>query len=156
MDTVIHAPWNDLLGSRLIDPGTSAFLYSLHPSPKRLRVEGFGLRYLVYLMDGIEFIHLNERIIHIHIHVEPDSSSRAWVGNLPYGLQRDMTRDVVHGLLGKPQESRCPPSGELIDKWMMGQSHVSLVFEPLSLRLELITMSRESTEATTARREPKS
>lgn len=156
MDYVIHDPWTEMVGSILTDPKTSAFLRTLHLSPKKVRIRGLGLRYLAYRMDGVEFVHRDEKIIHIHIHVEPDSSSRAWVGNLPHGLQRGMARGDVHRLLGNPHEGRRPSSGELIDGWMVGQSRVSLAFEPVSLRLRLITMSREPTEETIAIRGPNS
>lgn len=153
MDTVIQATWAELLGSRLTDPGTSGFLHSLHHPPKKLRIQDYGLRYLVYLLDGIEIVHTDGKISAIHIHVEPDLSSRAWVRILPYCLQRGMARNEARGLLGMPRESHRTPSGESIDEWLVGQCHLSLTFAPDSWLLSLITMSHVSNETSQLRRE---
>jgi hypothetical protein len=62
-------------------------------------------RYVGSDRKGIDLLFEEGRVIDVQVFVEPDASHSAFSADLPFGIQRGMTQQQIHELLGEPESS---------------------------------------------------
>jgi hypothetical protein len=91
-----------LLGKGMDDPGVSRAISDLglvdtyEPDPLT--------RYVGSDKRGIHLCFDNSRLVDIQIHVQPTEDYSAFADALPFGIQKGMSQDEIHKLLGEPYE----------------------------------------------------
>jgi hypothetical protein len=62
-------------------------------------------RYVGSCRKGVDLLFEEGRIIDLQVFVEPDASHSSFSATLPFGIQRGMTQQQIHALLGTPDAS---------------------------------------------------
>jgi hypothetical protein len=60
-------------------------------------------RYVGSEKKGVDLLFKDDRVVDVQIHVQPTKGYCAFAEPLPFGIQKGMTQQQVHELLGTPQ-----------------------------------------------------